>query len=179
MLAVVYYVAASVDGYIASPDGGIDWLSAVEVPGEDYGYAEFYRSVDALLLGRHTYEQILSFSEWPYPDKPCWVLSSKPLPASQAGITVTADTPDEVLTELKAQGLKRIWLVGGGLLAGAFRAEGLITEYIISIIPIVLGAGIPLFGGVGPEERLKLVESTSYSSGLVQQRYLRASELPC
>jgi len=162
---IVYYVAASVDGFIATPDGGIDWLKPFENTGEDYGYAEFYASVEAVLMGRKTYEQCLQFPEWPYAGKPYWVFSA-----------VTGNTPRKVVAEMKARGLRRAWLVGGGKLAAAFRAEGLITEHIVSVIPVLLGAGIPMFDGPGSAEKLQLLSSRPYSNGIIQLRYASVLE---
>jgi dihydrofolate reductase len=101
-----------------------------------------------------------SSPEWRYADKPYWVFSS-----------TTGNTPASVLAEMQARGLRRAWLVGGGRLAAAFRGERLITEHIISIVPVVLGAGIPLFDGPGPRETLRLKSSRSYPNGIVQLRY--------
>jgi dihydrofolate reductase len=157
---IIYYVAASLDGLIATPDGGIEWLRPYEGTSEDYGYAEFYASVQAVLLGRATYEKCLEFPEWPYAGKPYWVLSR-----------ANGNTPASVVAEMKARGLRRAWLVGGGKLAAAFRAEGLITEHIVSVVPVILGAGIPLFDGPGPAQPLRLAGSRAYPSGIVQLRY--------
>jgi dihydrofolate reductase len=170
---VVYYVAASLDGYIATSDGGIEWLSPFEGKGEDYGYAAFYASIDAILLGRRTYEQCLTFGEWPYPGKPCWVFSHGAMKTTRPGVTSTNRDPRQMASELQARGLQRAWLVGGGELAGAFRREGLISEYIVSVIPVILGAGIPLFSSGMAHEALKLVETNAYPSGIVQLRYVR------
>jgi dihydrofolate reductase len=170
---IVYYVACSVDGYIGPPDGSLGWLARFEGGAEDYGYAKFYGSVDAVLLGRKTYEQSLGFGKWPYEGKRCWVFSRQKLAAAPAGVAVTMDSPREVVREMKREHLRRAWLVGGGELAGAFRAEGLIAEYIISVIPVMLGKGIALFGGNGAHEALTLVESQRYASGIVQLRYVR------
>ena len=159
-MEVVYYVAASLDGFIATRDGGIDWLRPFEGGAEDYGYGEFYASVEAVLLGRKTYEQCLQFPEWPYAGKPYWVFSK----ANQ-------NRPSDVVAEMRSRGMRRAWLVGGGKLAAAFRAEGLISEYFISVIPVMLGAGIPLFDGVGPLQALSLISSRAYDSGIVQLRY--------
>jgi dihydrofolate reductase len=162
-IEIVYYVAASLDGFIATPDGGIDWLQPFENTGEDYGYAEFYASVEAVLMGRKTYEQCLQFPEWPYAGKPYWVLSS-----------ANGNTPSKVVAEMRSRGLRRAWLVGGGKLAAAFRSERLITEHIVSVIPVLLGAGIPLFDGPAPREDLKLLGTKAYDTGIVQLRYARA-----
>jgi dihydrofolate reductase len=159
-MEILYYVAASLDGFIATPDGGIEWLRPFEGSGEDYGYGEFYASVEAVLLGRSTYEQCLQFPEWPYAGKPYWVFSK-----------ANRNTPSGVVAEMRARGIRRAWLVGGGKLAAAFRAEGLISEHIVSVIPVLLGAGVRLFDGPGPFEELRLVGSRAYDSGIVQLRY--------
>lgn len=176
MTDVVYYVAASLDGYIATPDGGVDWLSAVERPGEDYGYADFVASVDALIMGSATYEQVLGFGEWPYGDKPCWLLSRRPLETASPATIVTPQTPAELMAVLAERRCQRAWLVGGSALAASFRAEGLVTEYVLSVIPVILGAGIPLFAMPGPRESLTLVASQSYESGVVQLTYLSGGQ---
>jgi dihydrofolate reductase len=172
---VIYYVAASLDARIATPDGGVDWLAPFESADEDYGYAEFYASIDAVLLGSRTYQQSLAFSEWPYPGRPSWVLSQRRLRPARRDVSVTARSPREVVAELQARGHRRAWLVGGGKLAASFRFEGLITEYVVSLVPVILGAGIPLFASPGPKENLTLVESKSYPNGLFQLRYRRTA----
>jgi dihydrofolate reductase len=189
MPEIIYYVAASLDGFIATPDGGVAWLAPFEGTGEDYGYAAFYASIDALLLGSRTYEQVLTFGEWPYAGKPCWVCSQRALGPARPGVIVTAQAPRQIAAGLEARGIRRAWLVGGGRLAGAFRAEGLITETIVSVIPVILGAGIPLFGAPALDlsassltskvstvgEGLQLVEHKAYPNGVVQLRYVPAA----
>jgi len=170
---VVYYVAASLDGYIATSNGGIEWLSAFEGKGEDYGYAAFYASIDAVLLGRRTYEQCLTFGEWPYRGKPCWVFSHGRMKIAEPDVTLTNQDPQQMVSELHKRRLPRAWLVGGGELAGSFRREGLISEYIVSVVPVILGAGIPLFASGGSREALKFAGTKAYPSGIVQLRYLR------
>lgn len=175
VLELVYYVAASVDGYIARPDGGLDWLTPYEGGDEDYGYAQFYKSVDAVLMGRKTYEKSLSFGVWPYPGKPCWVFSHGSAKNVPADVVVTTQSPALVVSEIASRGIKRAWLVGGGALAASFQFHGLITEYIVTIIPVILGDGIPLFAPSGSTEKLRLVEAKQYPSGLMQLRYLRSA----
>lgn len=174
MPEVIYFVAQSVDGFIATPDGGIGWLAPFEGAGEDYGYSAFYASVDAVLVGRRTYEQSLTFGEWPYPGKPVWVFSRAPRDPGRPDVTVTDRAPADVLADLDARGVRRAWLVGGGELAGAFHRERLITGCVISIVPVVLGAGVPLFGAGGGSEALALAGAHTYASGIVQLRYHRA-----
>jgi dihydrofolate reductase len=171
MPETVYYVAASVDGFIATPDGGLDWLGPFESSGEDYGYWDFYASIDAVVMGSRTYEQALGFPEWPYPDKPVRVASRRVLPAAGTNVVVTDCEPATLLGELAEKRAKRVWLVGGGALAGSFAAAGLIDEYIISTIPVLLGTGVPLLGGCAASNTLRLVDSTTYPDGVMQVVY--------
>jgi dihydrofolate reductase len=171
MTEVVYYFAASVDGYIATPDGGVEWLARFESAGEDYGYSDFYASIDSVLLGRKTYEQSLTFGPWPYPGKPCWVFTHRKVEPAAADVRMTSSSPLEVVTDLQRKGYERSWLVGGAELAGAFRKTKLISEYVVSIIPIILGNGIPMLALHGSVDRLELVETRPFPNGLVQLRY--------
>jgi dihydrofolate reductase len=173
MPQVIYYVATSLDGYIAISDGGLEWLAPFEGKGEDYGYAEFYNSVDAVLLGSRTYEKSQSFGTWPFPGKPSWVFSRRGIAAAQGDVVITSDSPARVMAELDQCGVQRAWLVGGGALAGSFRDHRLITEYIVSVVPVILGDGIPLFASPGEREYLQLADSRPYPNGVVQLRYLR------
>lgn len=174
MPEVILYIAASLDGYIARKDGGIDWLSSVERPDTDYGYAQFYQSIDVALMGRKTCDLALSFGEWPYPGKPSVVFTRRNLTSERGDVTFTSARPEIVLADLAARGLKRAWLVGGAELVAAFQKERLIDEYIVSVIPVILGDGIPLFLPTGVEQGLELVASQRYPSGLVQMTYRAA-----
>lgn len=174
MTQLIYYVAVSLDGFIAPLDGSLDWLAPYNAGGEDYGYAEFYKTVDALIEGSNTYEQALGFAEWPHPGKPCWVVTNRNFKSQQPEVHFTSVTPVELIRHLSAAGHKRVWLVGGSQLAASFRVAGLITEYVLSIVPVFLGAGRSLFVGDGPVENLRLVETKSYPSGLVQLHYVQA-----
>jgi dihydrofolate reductase len=168
---VILYIAASLDGYIARRDGGIDWLASVERPDTDYGYASFYQSIDVALMGRKTYELALSFGDWPYPGKRSIVFTRRDLTSERDDITFTSAQPQAVLAELAARGMKRAWLVGGAELIAAFHKVRLIDEYIVSVIPVILGEGIPLFLPTGVEQGLELVDSQRFPSGLVQTTY--------
>ena len=171
MTDIAYYVAMSLDGYIATPDGGVGWLSEFEGGDVDYGYADFLASLDTVLMGRRTYEQVLTFGVWPYQGKACWVFSHQELAPASPEVIVTAATPLEVATEMAARRLRRAWLVGGAALAASFRSAGLISEYYVAVIPIILGAGIPLFAAPGPRHRLALAEATPYPNGIVMLHY--------
>jgi dihydrofolate reductase len=168
---VTLYIATSLDGYIARADDGIDWLSIVEKEGEDYGYGAFYDSVDALIMGRRTYELVRSFSDWPYPEKQSLVFTHRDLATGRDDVEVASGDVKTVLAAMEARGYRRLWLVGGGELTRAFLQQGLIDEYIISILPILLGGGLPLFPPPGLEQRLELASAKQYPSGLVQLHY--------
>jgi dihydrofolate reductase len=172
MISVTYYVACTVDGFIAAPDGGIEWLQPFERTGEDYGYAAFYESIDAVVSGRRTYEQARSLGGGAFPRRKCWVFSRRELSSPpQAGVVVTRQEPRPLLEHLAAQGHKHVWLLGGGELAAAFRAQGLITQSIVSIVPVLLGSGIPLFAPSSQMQPLQLVSARTYDSGVVQVTY--------
>ncbi|MFV3305750.1 dihydrofolate reductase family protein [Pseudomonas sp. NY15181] len=175
---LIYFVAASLDGYIARPDGSVDWLEGYDSATDDYGYGAFYASIDGLLMGRATYLHCLDQGDWPYPDKPSLVLTrANHLPVASPRVELMHCPPSEALEALQAKGCQRIWLVGGGSLAGNFLAAGLLDEVIVSIIPHLLGAGIPLFS-IGLEQRLQLLEQRSFPSGIVQLRYQVLKESP-
>jgi dihydrofolate reductase len=170
-LKVTLYIAASVDGFIAGPHGEIDWLSMVECPDEDYGYYQFYDSVDALVMGRKTYEVPAGVAEWPYPGKPSYVLTRQDLKTDRDDVKFVSDPAATVVESLRRQGFRHVWLVGGGEVIRAFLAQGLIDEHIISFIPIILGTGIPLFPPPNPQQRLELISSRNFPSGLIQAHY--------
>ncbi|MBE9110887.1 dihydrofolate reductase [Nodosilinea sp. LEGE 07298] len=176
-IEIVLYIATSLDGFIATPEGGIDWLSAIETPEEDYGYEAFYTSVDAIVMGRRTYDQVLSWGDWPYPGKPSYIMTHQPLSSDLAEVSATAQSPSDLMATWSALGYRRVWLVGGAALAAAFRAEGLISEYILSIIPVLLGNGIPLFMPPGPRAEVQLYQAETFTSGVVQLTYRAAKPL--
>jgi dihydrofolate reductase len=169
MLQIVYYVAASADGFIAAEDGSVDWLSQFE-GSEDYGYADFYSGIDAVLIGRTTFEQVLTFGDWPYSEKPTWVFSRRELATLPEGVQRTADAPALFSEKLEASGHQRAWLVGGGALAGSFAGAGLITDIIVSVMPVLLGRGVGLFGETGVDARLEL-ESSARFGHVIQNTY--------
>ena len=175
MAVIVYYVAASLDGFIGTLEGGFDWLAPFEKRVEDHGYAEFYATVDAVLVGGRTYDACLEHGEWPFPGKPCWVLTRQDRKVPRPEVTFTDREPLEMARELERRAVKRAWLVGGGELAGAFREAGLIDEYVISHIATIIGDGIPIFGFSSAKEDLTLLGSKTYPDGVVQSHYRRAA----
>jgi dihydrofolate reductase len=170
------YIATSVDGFIARPDGDIDWLHnpAYEIPdGGDLGYGEFISSVDALVMGSATFEKVLSFGVWPYEETPVIVLSSRDLviPSHLQG-RVRAEnlTPEVLVAQLEREGARHLYIDGGTTIQGFMKA-GLIHEITITQIPVLLGGGIPLFGSLGVERPLVHKATESFSNGLVQTTY--------
>lgn len=166
----ILQVATSLDGYIARLDGSIDWLPVPEEGGEDYGYTKFYNSIEALVMGSTTYEQVLGFGDWPYPGKFSYVLTTRNLSTTRTDVRFVKGGVEEVVEDVKKKGYKRVLLVGGGKVAASFMEKGLVSEYIIGVIPIILGAGISLYQSV-PEQNLDLIETNTFSSGVVGLRY--------
>lgn len=168
------FIATSLDGFIAREDGALDFL---DVPGadEDHGYTAFMERMDGLIMGRSTFETVLGFDiPWPY-EKPVWVLSQSltqaEMPATLSGrVRILPDSPVEVLARAEKEGWARAY-VDGGRLIQSFLAAGLISEMTITHIPVLLGAGRPLFGTLPGDVALTHIETKSWPSGLVQSRY--------
>lgn len=169
MRKVKLFIATSLDGHIARADGRIDWL----FHDADYGYAAFYDSIDAVVMGRRTYDDVLGLGPYPYADKAGYVFShSRPASAAEH-VEFVSGPPGELVARLRETAGKDIWLVGGAGLAASFLDDDLVDEFILSVHPIVLGSGIPLFPRQGREVALTLRGATSFESGLVQLRYER------
>ena len=170
------YIATSVDGFIARKDGNLDWLDYdPDLAGEDYGYQDFTSTVDTLVMGRNTYEKVLTFGGWSYEGTPVVVLSrtltSNDIPQRLKGkVDITSLAPRALVEKLATAGRKHLY-VDGGKVIQAFLSEGLIQELIISRIPILIGEGIPLFGALETDVKLTHLETKTYDSGLVQTRY--------
>ena len=166
------FIATSLDGFIARLDGGLDWLPADG--GEPHGYDEFMATVDALVIGRKTFETVLTFDAWPYGTKPVVVLSTRPseLRAPADAVCDFMDgTPDEIVTRLTQRGMKHLYIDGGVTIQGFLKA-GLIQRLTITRIPVLLGSGISLFGSLPRDIRLEHVATRSYPSGMVQSEYV-------
>jgi dihydrofolate reductase len=164
------FIATSVDGFIARADGGLDWLPDGDV--EEHGYDAFMASVDALVIGRKTFETVLAFEAWPYGEKPVYVLSTRALAAAPAGAVVEhmAGAPADIVPQLAARGVRHAY-VDGGITIQRFLQAGLIQRLIITRVPVLLGAGIPLFGVIGRDIALTHIGTRQYASGLVQSEY--------
>jgi dihydrofolate reductase len=168
MRPLVCFIATSLDGYIAGPAGEIDWLFT----DQDYGYTSFYANVDTVVMGRKTYDLCLTFDEYPYPGIPNYVWTRTRRGMDEHATFVSGDIV-ELLKELKEKHGKTIWLVGGSALVGEAIKHDLLDELIVSVHPIVLGNGVPLFPRGLPKTQFQLVKSESFTSGLVQLTYRR------
>jgi dihydrofolate reductase len=170
MRSVKLFIATSLDGYIAGPNDEIDWLFT----DGDYGYKKFYDSIDTTLSGYNTYRLALTFGSFPYPDKTNYVFSRLHQHHEDTPVTFISADPCQLVSDLRKKDGKDIWLVGGGQLNTLLLNAGLIDEMIISVHPIILGNGIPLFGGHPKQLKLKLLASEAFSSGLLQVTYKTA-----
>lgn len=173
MGTITLYVAASLDGFIAAEDGGVAWLEAdaQDAGGAmDASYEAFFSSVDALVMGSTTYEQILGFGDWPYDDKPTYVLTERDLPKANDGVRF-ADGDVEALAERLRREHEHLWLIGGAQTAQAFLRTGHVDAIRITLIPILLGRGIRLFEGADERKHLDLVETTRFGGGEVELHY--------
>jgi dihydrofolate reductase len=185
-----YYCAATLDGYIADADDGIEWLTQYEgsYEGEDAepapmsgggSYERFYEDVGALVSGSTTYEFVLDHmgedGKWPYPGKPCWVLSSRGLPEpddEEADVRIANARVTDLYDEMMAAaGERNLWIVGGGNVASQFADEGLLDEVLVTVVPVVLGEGKPLFERGLPGGPLQLLGTRTFETGMVELRY--------
>jgi dihydrofolate reductase len=168
------FIATSLDGFIARPDGDIGWLLQRDDPTEDHGYSAFIADKDVIVMGRGSYEKVLTFDPWPY-DRPVLVLSAQlahaPVPeALKDKLRFSNQAPKDAMEELAGQGVRRVY-VDGGRLVQSFLRDGLIADMVITTVPVLLGSGRPLFGALPKDIDLKLVSSRSFPSGLVQSTY--------
>ena len=170
-MIVSVFIGTSVDGFIARPNGSFDFLP--EGGGEPHGYDEFMDSVDTLVIGRKTFETVLALPVWPYGDKRVVVLSSKPIDLSTVqkdSVEHMAGTPAEVVSALAARGAQHIY-VDGGITIQRFLRAGLIQRLVITRVPVLIGEGIPLFGSLPRDLRLRHEATQQYESGLVKSEY--------
>jgi len=165
------FVGTSLDGFIARRNGSFDFLP--EGGGEPHGYDEFMASVDTLLIGRNTFEVVLGFGEWPYGKKRVVVLSSRRVDLSQVRggvVEQMSGAPAEIATKLAATGAQHVY-VDGGITVQRFLAAGLIQSLVITRVPVLIGDGIPLFGSLPHDVKLRHIETRQYMSGLVRSEY--------
>lgn len=172
MRKVILYIAASLDGYIAKPNDDMSFLSIVQQEGEDYGYIDFINSIDTVILGRKTYDWVMTqVPEFPHSDKESYVITRTARPAIGKTNFYTGNIK-ELLMELKGSQGKNIFIDGGAEIVNELLKDNLIDEFIISTIPILLGDGVRLFKDGRPEKLLKLVSIKQFEKGLVQSQYI-------
>jgi dihydrofolate reductase len=164
------FIGISIDGFMARRNGDLDWLPEDDEP---HGYDEFMASVDALVIGRNTFEKVMSFEGWPYGEKRVVVLSSRPVDLSvvrNGVVEQMSGSPAEIVSQLAATGAHHLYIDGGITIQGFLRA-GLIQRLIITRVPVLIGDGIPLFGSLPRDIRLRHVATRQYANGLVQSEY--------
>jgi len=165
MRKIKLFIACSLDGYIAKEDGSVNWLPE----NTDSGYDQFYSSIDTVLMGQKTYEQILTFGKYPYKDKISYVFSRNPNQKKDENVEFTSEV-EEFTKKLVSSLGKDIWLVGGSEIASTFVNLKFVDELILSVIPVVLSKGIPLFKNIKEEIKLELIKTTEYPK-LVELSY--------
>ena len=174
-MAIIVYIATSLDGYIAKKDGNIEWL--IEVPNpenSDYGFSEFIERIDGIIMGKNTFETVVGFNQWPY-SKPVFVLSNslRSLPVGYKDrAQIVRGELRNIVASLETKGIKNLY-IDGGMTIQSFLQEDLIDELIITRIPIILGSGIPLFIDMDAELKFKVVNTEVLNKDLVKSTYLR------
>ena len=173
MMSNIVYIAASLDGFIAKKNGNIDWLFEIPNPdGGDYGFTEFLKNIDAIVMGRNTFELVLTFGEWPY-SKPVFVLSKtlQSVQKSLAGkVEILKGNPDSIVKKLNSRKLNNLY-IDGGITIQNFLEQELIDEIIITRIPILLGGGISLFANLANEQKYEHIKTVVYNNALVKSHY--------
>lgn len=173
------YIATTLDGFIARENGELDWLpgSDGEVPvdseNEDFGFNAFMNSIDTLVMGRNTYEMAISTGMWPYGNKRVIVLSNTMRNLADGvpnTVELRSELPNDLYNKLKNSGAKHLYIDGGKTIQ-SFLNSGLIDEIIITTVPVLIGSGIPLFGPLNSDKKLKHIETKAYKNGFVQTRY--------
>ena len=172
MARIRLYIATSLDGYIATPDGGVAWLEPFDAGDEGgYGYEEFLKGIGALIMGRATFDQVLGFGDWPYAGKRAIVLSSRPADALPEGVEVRNVGAAAAAEEARGFGGGDIWLMGGGNVVRQFLDAGLIDDMEIFVMPVLLGGGVPLFPESANQAGLVLKGVDPYPNGVVRLLY--------
>jgi dihydrofolate reductase len=172
------YIATSLDGFIAASDGGLDWLEEIPNPEKnDFGYAEFMRGIDAIVMGRKTFEKVLTFGAWSY-DKPVFVPSKSKITIPdelEDKVEIITGNPRKLINQLKAKGHQNLYIDGGVTIQG-FLEEDLIDEMIITKVPVLLGNGIPLFDNLTRKLHFKHEKTEIFNEMLVKSHYKRVRD---
>jgi dihydrofolate reductase len=168
---VILYIATSLDGYITQPNDDLSFLSIVEQEGQDYGYADFIKTVDTVIVGRKTYDKVISMGfDFPHADKDAYIITRTPKP-SIGSVKFYTDDLKSLIDKLKSENGKNIFCDGGAEIVNELLKNDLIDEFIISVIPILVGNGTKLFKDGRPEQKLELVSVKSFDKGLTQLHY--------
>jgi dihydrofolate reductase len=162
-------MAVSLDGFLADAKGGVGWLDPFG--SDDVGMEAFFASVTTFIMGRTTYDQVLTFPTWPYSGKRVVVLTRRPLRDAPEGVEARADDPAAIVKDLKKSTKGIVWHQGGGISAQPYLDRGLVDELQLDVVPVTLGRGIPLFQPGSKPLKLSLIETRSFSSGIVRLRY--------
>ncbi|MDH3825753.1 MAG: dihydrofolate reductase family protein [Nitrosopumilus sp.] len=165
MRKFILFIASSLDGYIARENGDIDWLPENTVS----GYDEFYKTIDTVVMGKKTYDQVLTFGAYPYKDKKSYVFTRNNDQTKNKNTEFVSDI-DKLVKDIITNSGKNIWLVGGAEIISSFVNYGFVDEIILSIVPVALGKGIPLFKNIQKETKLELIKTTNYDN-LVELQY--------
>ena len=163
------HIAVSLDGKIARPDGSFDWLNGY--PPEEFGINAFLAEVDAIVMGRATYETVRGMGDWPHPGKPTFVVTSRPLADPPAGVEARPADFAALAAELEGKGFKRVWVEGGGQVIRGMMAAGKLDVLEMALLPLVLGDGIPLFPEGTPGLGLRLVKCEPRTGGALHLVY--------
>ncbi len=168
---LILYIATSLDGYIAKPNDNVDFLSIIEQEGQDYGYGDFVKTVDAVIVGRKTYDTVISMGfDFPHTDKDAYIITRTPRPSIGSVKFYTGDIKSLVV-RLKSENGKNIFCDGGAEIVNELLKDNLIDELIISVIPILVGNGTKLFKDGRPEQKLELISAKHFEKGLTQLHY--------
>ena len=177
-MSIQVFIATSLDGFIATSDGGVEWLDEIPNPeNSDFGFGGFMSGIDALVMGRNTFEKVLTFGEWPY-DKPVFVVSNSlsGVPEDLEGkVEVINGAPRSVVEQLGQRGFRNLY-VDGGKVIQSFLEDDLVDEMIITRVPVLLGDGMPLFGKLTKTLQFEHVKTETFSEGLVQSTYARVRD---
>jgi dihydrofolate reductase len=172
---VILYIATSLDGYIAKPNDDLGFLSIVEQDGQDYGYADFVKTVDTVIVGRKTYDKVISMGfDFPHADKDAYIMTRTPRP-NIGSIKFYSESLKSLVDRLKSESGKNIFCDGGAEIVNELLKDNLIDEFIISVIPVLVGNGTKLFKDGRPEQKLELVSVKSFDKGLIQMHYKRSN----
>lgn len=174
MRKLILYIAASLDGYIAKPNDDLSFLSIVEQEGEDYGYADFIKTIDTVIVGRKTYDKVIAMGyEFPHANKDTYIITRTPRPNIGSVKYYTGNLKD-LVSNLKLKKGKNIFCDGGAEIVNELLNHQLFDELIISVIPVLVGSGTKLFKDGRPEQKLQLISSKQFEKGLIQLHYKMA-----